>query len=95
MDYIPSSSRRREDNPASQLMARVASTADFQHGVVLPRVGRGSPGGLNRIVGGRFGGQPKGHHRRFGWGCSSGSMGRAGPAGRAFGIVLNCSINSW
>ena len=31
----------------------------------------------------------KGHHRRFGRGGSSGAM------GRAFGMVLNCSISSW
>ena len=31
----------------------------------------------------------KGHHRRFGRGSSSGAM------GRAFVMVLNCSISSW
>ena len=32
---------------------------------------------------------PEGHHRRFGRGGSSGAM------GRAFVMVLNCSISSW
>ena len=35
------------------------------------------------------------HHRRFGRGGSSGSMGWAGAADRAFGKALNCSISSW
>ena len=38
---------------------------------------------------GPVGAHRKGHHRRFGRGCSSGAM------GRAFGMVLNCSISSW
>ena len=38
---------------------------------------------------GRFGAHRKGHHRRFGRGGSSGAM------GRAFVMVLNCSISSW
>ena len=38
---------------------------------------------------GRFGAHRKGHHRRFGRGSSSGAM------GRAFVMVLNCSISSW
>ena len=37
---------------------------------------------------GRFGAHRKGH-QRFGWGGSSGAM------GRAFVMVLNCSISSW